>query len=31
MGEILIGLDQLKLSDSIIKSFRDMGTAFKDV
>ena len=30
-GEILTSLEYLKLNDSIIKSFRDIGTSFKNV
>lgn len=30
-GEILNNLQYLKLNDSIIKSFRDLGTSFKNV
>ena len=30
-GEILVSLEQLKLNDSIISSFRDIGTSFKNV
>lgn len=30
-GEILSSLEQLRLSDSIIKCFRDIGTSFKNV
>jgi hypothetical protein len=30
-GEILTSLDYLKLNDSIIQSFRDIGTSFKNV
>jgi hypothetical protein len=30
-GEILTSLEYLKLNDSIIRSFRDIGTSFKNV
>ena len=30
-GEILLSLEFLKLNDSIISSFRDVGTSFKNV
>jgi Leucine-rich repeat (LRR) protein len=30
-GEILNNLQSLKLNDSIIKSFRDLGTSFRNV
>ena len=30
-GEILTSLEYLKLSDSIIQNFRDIGTSFKNV
>lgn len=30
-GEILTSLEHLKLSDSIIQNFRDIGTSFKNV
>ena len=30
-GEILSSLEYLKLNDSVISSFRDIGTAFKNV
>lgn len=30
-GEILPSLEHLKLNDSIIRSFRDLGTSFKNV
>jgi hypothetical protein len=30
-GEILFNLESLRLSDSIIKCFRDIGTSFKKV
>lgn len=31
MGEVLQSLEYLRLSDSIIKCFRDIGTSFKKV
>jgi hypothetical protein len=31
MGEVLSGLEYLRMSDSIIKSFRDLGTNFRFV
>ena len=30
-GEILCSLEYLKLNDSVIQSFRDIGTSFKNV
>ena len=30
-GEILASLEYLKLNDSIVRSFRDLGTSFKNV
>lgn len=30
-GEILSSLEYLKMSDSIINSFRDLGTSFKNL